>query len=80
MAPIDRSPAYSIPKTITDVDGDGAGGEVDEEGDVIGYQIVVSNDGNVDLDGVDQRSAAGRAAEHAQHGRDGRDPGHSQVW
>ena len=51
-APIDRSPYYSIAKTITDVGGDGAGGEVDAEGDVIGYQIVVSNDGNVDLDGV----------------------------
>ena len=51
-APIDRSADYSITKTITDVGGDGAGGEVDAEGDVIGYQIVVSNDGNVDLDGV----------------------------
>ena len=37
---------------MTDVGGDGAGGHVDEAGDVISYQIVVSNDGNVDLTGT----------------------------
>jgi len=50
--PIDRNPDYSIAKTVTDVGGDGAGGHVDEAGDVISYQIVVSNLGNVDLTGT----------------------------
>jgi uncharacterized repeat protein (TIGR01451 family) len=50
--PIDRNPAYSIQKTVTDVGGDGPNGHVDAANDVISYQIVVSNDGNVDLTGA----------------------------
>jgi uncharacterized repeat protein (TIGR01451 family) len=49
---IDRNPAYSIVKSVTDVGGDGAGGHVNAAGDVVSYQIVVNNDGNVDLAGV----------------------------
>ena len=52
-APIDRNPSYTIDKTITDVDGEGPLGTVEAAGDVISYQIVVTNDGNVDLEGVD---------------------------
>ena len=49
--PITRDPQYSIDKTITGVDtaGDGV---INAAGDIIDYQIVVSNDGNVDLTGV----------------------------
>jgi uncharacterized repeat protein (TIGR01451 family) len=50
--PIDRNPAYSILKTVTDVGGDGAAGHVNAAGDVISYHIVVSNNGNVDLTGT----------------------------
>ncbi|MCV2891048.1 DUF11 domain-containing protein, partial [Ruegeria sp. XHP0148] len=42
-----------ITKTITDIDGDGTGtGPVDAAGDVISYEIVVSNDGTIDLTNV----------------------------
>jgi uncharacterized repeat protein (TIGR01451 family) len=47
-----QSPALSINKTVTDVDGAGPNGSVDESGDVISYSIVVTNDGNVTLTGV----------------------------
>ena len=50
--PIDRNPDYSIQKTVTDVGNDGPSGHVDAAGDVISYQIVVNNDGNVDLTGT----------------------------
>ena len=49
--PLDRDPQYSIDKTITGVDTAG-NGVIDNAGDVIDYQIVVTNDGNVDLTGV----------------------------
>ena len=42
----------ALDKSVTDVDGGGPSGVVDEAGDVISYQIVVTNDGNVDLLGV----------------------------
>ena len=49
--PITRDPQYSIDKTVTGVDTAG-NGVIDNAGEVIGYQVVVSNDGNVDLTGV----------------------------
>ena len=45
-----RDPQYSIDKTITGVDTAG-NGVIDNAGEVIDYQIVVTNDGNVDLTG-----------------------------
>ncbi len=50
--PIDRNPVYSIAKTVTGVGGGAASAHVDAAGDVITYQILVSNDGNVDLTGT----------------------------
>ena len=44
--------AYTIDKTITDVDGGGAGGSVDAAGDVISYQVVAENTGNYPLNGI----------------------------
>ncbi|ELS05640.1 conserved repeat protein, partial [Xenococcus sp. PCC 7305] len=43
---VTADPEYTISKTVTDVGGDGAGGSVDEAGDVASYEIVVTNDGN----------------------------------
>ncbi len=50
--PIAQNPAYTIVKTVTDVGGDGAGGMVDAAGDLITYQIVVTNSGNQSITGV----------------------------
>jgi LPXTG-site transpeptidase (sortase) family protein len=50
VTPENRS--YTIAKTVTDVGGDGAGGSVDEAGDVISYQVEVVNTGNQILTGV----------------------------
>ena len=44
--------ALSIDKTVIDVDGAGSGGVVDAASDVIGYQIVLGNEGNAPLTGV----------------------------
>jgi hypothetical protein len=50
--PIAGAASYSIAKTVTDVDGDGPGGIASAAGDVIAYQIVVTNTGNQTLTGV----------------------------
>jgi uncharacterized repeat protein (TIGR01451 family) len=50
--PIDQLPSYTIDKTVTDVGGDGASGSVDAAGDIISYQVVVTNDGNQTLTGI----------------------------
>ncbi len=50
--PINQNPAYTIEKSVTDVDGAGATGHVDAAGDVIAYQIVITNTGNQTLTGV----------------------------
>ncbi len=44
--------ALTITKSVTDVDGGGAGGSVDEAGDLISYQVVVENTGNQTITGV----------------------------
>ena len=65
QVPITRDPQYSIDKTVTGVDTAG-NGVIDNAGEVIGYQVVVSNDGNVDLTGVsvsDSLTAAGSPVE-----------------
>ena len=50
--PINQNPAYTIEKSVTDVDGAGPTGHVDAAGDVIAYQIVITNTGNQTLTGV----------------------------
>ncbi len=47
--PLVYAPSYSIDKTVTDVGGGGAAGSGDAAGDVIAYQIVVTNDGNITI-------------------------------
>src|SRR5205085_523594 len=49
--PISGNPAYSILKTVTAVDTAG-NGVIDHANEVISYQIVVTNTGNVALNGV----------------------------
>ena len=46
------APAYIINKTVTDVAGQGPAGNVTKAGDVISYQINVSNVGNIDLTNI----------------------------
>jgi uncharacterized repeat protein (TIGR01451 family) len=50
--PINPTPlvgSMTIDKTVTDVGGEGASGHVDEAGDVISYQVVVTNTGDLSL-------------------------------
>ena len=49
---ITQTPGYTISKTVFDVAGDGPAGEADEAGDVITYEIVVTNTGNLSINGV----------------------------
>jgi uncharacterized repeat protein (TIGR01451 family) len=48
---------YSIQKTVLDVDGDTSSPVVDAAGDVITYSIVVTNEGDANLTGVDVSDA-----------------------
>ncbi|MCA0911406.1 DUF11 domain-containing protein, partial [Qipengyuania gaetbuli] len=50
--PIDCDPVLSIDKVVIDVDGDGAEGTIDAAGDIVTYEVTVTNDGNVTLTGV----------------------------
>jgi hypothetical protein len=50
--PILRDINWTIDKTVTDVDGGGPAGSVNEAGDTISYQVVISNIGNVSLTGT----------------------------
>ncbi|MDQ1255345.1 MAG: trimeric autotransporter adhesin [Euryarchaeota archaeon] len=50
QVPID--PYYSIEKIVTDVGGQGPGGNVTVTGDIITYQINVTNSGRMDLNNV----------------------------
>src|SRR5665647_1975335 len=50
-----QDPSYAINKTVigvTDPEGNATGGNVTAAGDVIAYQVVVTNDGNIDLTNV----------------------------
>ena len=49
---ITQTPGYTISKTVFDVAGDGPAGEADEAGDVITYEIMVTNTGNLSINGV----------------------------
>ena len=51
-APIKKNASYTIDKKVVDVAGKGSLGSVGKIGDVIAYQIIVTNDGNVDLTNV----------------------------
>ncbi len=44
--------AYTIVKTVLDVGGGGPGGHANQAGEVITYQIILTNTGNVSLIGV----------------------------
>ena len=49
---LEQNPAYTIDKTVTNVAGKGPSGTVTKAGDVISYQVNVTNDGNIDLTNV----------------------------
>jgi len=48
-APIDLNANFTVEKTVTNVSGHGPGGYVKQAGDVISYQINVTNNGNIDI-------------------------------
>ncbi len=50
--PVEQNPAYNVSKTVVDVAGRGSESNVTSAGDVIGYQINVTNDGNIDLNNI----------------------------
>jgi uncharacterized repeat protein (TIGR01451 family) len=50
--PITVMPSYTISKAVMDVAGQGPTGKATKAGDVINYQISVSNVGNVDLTNI----------------------------
>ncbi len=50
--PIEQKANCTIDKTVIDVAGKGPGGNVTAEGDIISYQVNVTNNGNVDLTNV----------------------------
>ncbi len=50
--PVEQNPAYSIDKTVIDVSGNGPEANVTTAGDVVTYQVNVTNDGNIDLNNV----------------------------
>ncbi|WP_340587214.1 DUF7507 domain-containing protein, partial [Erythrobacter alti] len=50
--PIDCDPVLAIDKKVIDVGGDGPDGTIDAAGDVVTYDVVVTNNGNVTLTGV----------------------------
>ena len=47
-----RLVSYTMNKTVTDVDGEGAAGVAEDAGDVITYSIVVFNDGDLPIPGL----------------------------
>ncbi len=47
------APSYTLDKTVTDVTGKGPSGSVSKAGDVITYQVKLTNDGNIDLKNTD---------------------------
>ena len=49
---VSQAPAYTIAKTVTDVGGEGPTGVADEVGDVISFDVVVANTGNLTLTNV----------------------------
>ena len=49
---IERRPAYTVDKVVTDVAGKGALANVTAAGDITSYKVNVSNSGNVDLTNV----------------------------
>ena len=51
QTPITQNPSYTINETINVV-GNGTGGNVTKAGDVLSYQFVVINDGNIALSNV----------------------------
>ena len=82
--PLAQSPALTIEKTVTGVDGDTTPPFlVDAAGDVISYSILVTNTGNQTLTGVsvsdprianlDCDPALGRQPDHRVHARPDRD-------
>ena len=47
--PIDQNANFTVEKMVTNVSGHGPGGYVTQAGDVISYEINVTNTGNIDI-------------------------------
>ncbi len=52
QVPIKWKPDYTLNKTITGINGQEPGGNITKVGDIVSYQINVTNDGGVDLTNV----------------------------
>ncbi len=50
--PIEQNPAYAIDKTVIDVNGNGPDANATAAGEIINYQVNVTNDGNIGLNNV----------------------------
>ena len=52
QTPLIQDPSYTVNMIVTDVNGSGPGENVTKDGDVVSYQINVTNNGNIDLNNV----------------------------
>ena len=52
QTPLIQDPSYTVNMIVTDVNGNGPGENITKEGDVVSYQINVTNNGNIDLNNV----------------------------
>ncbi|WP_394326022.1 DUF7507 domain-containing protein [Methanosarcina horonobensis] len=50
--PIEKNPVCTIKKIVVDIAGNGPAGNISSAGDIIGFQVNVTNSGNIDLTNI----------------------------